>query len=84
MATMTPILNETTLNHGYDKAMGHYVVVHPLDDRPEEKVNTETLGPMPMTRSVKLSLLSLRAYLVLMILLVFYHVMQLAGLLGGV
>jgi hypothetical protein len=68
------------LNHGYDEAIGHYVVVHPLDDRLEEKVNTETLGPMPMTRTVKLSLVSLRAYLVLMILLVFYHVLQIAGL----
>ncbi len=57
-----------------------YLVVHPLDDRPEEKVNTETLGPMPMTRTVRLSLLSLRAYLVLMILLVSYHVLQIAGL----
>lgn len=80
MATMTPTLNETMLNHGYNETMGHYVVVHPLDDRPEEKVNTETLGPMPMTRTVKLSLMSLRAYLVLMILLVLYHVLQIAGL----
>jgi hypothetical protein len=69
MATMI-----TTLTHGYDKAEKRYVVVHPLDDRPEEKVNTETLGPMPMTRSVKLSLLSLRVYLVLMIMMVLYHV----------
>jgi hypothetical protein len=57
-----------------------YVVVHPLDDVPEEKVDTENLGPMPMTRSVKLSLLSLRGYLLLMILMVLYHVLQLARL----
>ena len=37
---------------------------------------------MPMTTSVKISLLSLRAYLVLMIGLVFYHVLDLAGLFG--
>jgi hypothetical protein len=60
----------------------HYVVVHPLDDVPEEKVDTSQLGPMPMTMSVKLSLISLRAYLVLMIGLVFYHVLDLAGLFG--
>jgi hypothetical protein len=72
----------TTLNHGYDKNENRYLVVHPLDDRPEEKVDTETLGPMAMTRSVKLSLMSLRAYLVLMVLMVFYHVLQLGGLLG--
>ncbi len=69
-----------TLNHGYDEKANRYVVVHPLDDRPEEKVNTESLGPMAMTRSVKVSLMSLRAYLVLMIVMVFYHVLQLGGL----
>ena len=57
-----------------------YVVVHPLDDLPEEKVNTDELGRMPMTRSVRWSLVSLRGYLVLMFLLVLYHVLQLAGL----
>lgn len=60
----------------------HYVVVHPLDDVAEEKVDTSQLGPMPMTMSAKLSLLSLRAYLILMIGLVFYHVLDLAGLFG--
>ena len=59
-----------------------YVVVHPLDDRPEEKVNTESLGRMPMTRSVRVSLLSLRGYLLLMILMVMYHVLQLGGILS--
>jgi hypothetical protein len=56
-----------------------FLVVHPLDDKPERKVDTESLGPMPMTRSVRLSLLSLRAYLVMMMLLVAYHVLALAG-----
>jgi len=36
-----------------------------------------------MTRSVKLSLMSLRAYLVLMMLLVLYHVLGMAGLFGA-
>jgi len=56
-----------------------FVVVHPLDDVPEEKVDTEALGPMPMTRSVRLSLLSLRGYLILVVLLVIYHVVSLAA-----
>jgi hypothetical protein len=56
----------------------HFVVVHPLDDVPETKVDTEALGPMAMTRSVRFSLLSLRAYLILMVLLVVYHVVMLA------
>lgn len=60
----------------------HFVVVHPLDDVPEKKIDTFALGPMPMTASVKLSLMALRGYLVLMILLVLYHVMDLAGAFG--
>jgi hypothetical protein len=60
----------------------HYLVVHPLDDRPEEKVDTSMLGPMPMTTSVKLSLLALRGYLILMVLLVGYHCLDLAGTFG--
>ena len=55
-----------------------YVVIHPLDDVLETKVDTEALGPMPMTSSVRFSLLSLRAYLILMVLLVVYHVVMLA------
>lgn len=57
-----------------------FVVIHPLDDRPEQKVNMENLGPMPLTTSVRLSLMSLRAYLVVMMVLVLYHVLALAGL----
>jgi hypothetical protein len=75
MATMT---NPIELN----ELANHFVVVHPLDDVREEKVDTENLGPMAMTASVRISLLSLRAYLVLMMLLVFYHVLNLAGLFG--
>jgi hypothetical protein len=60
----------------------HFVVVHPLDDRVEEKIDTSKLGPMSMTTSVKVSLLALRGYLVLMMLLVMYHVLDLAGLFG--
>ena len=65
-----------------DQVNGHFVVIHPLDDLPEQKIDTESLGPMAMTGSVKLSLLSLRAYLVLMMLLVFYRVVGLAGWFG--
>jgi hypothetical protein len=60
----------------------HYLVVHPLDDRREEKMDISTLGPMPMTTSVKLSLMALRGYLILMIFLVGYHCVDLAGALG--
>jgi hypothetical protein len=59
-----------------------FYVVHPLDDLPEEKRNADNLGPMPMTRSVKYSLLALRGYLVGMGLLVAYHALDLAGIFG--
>ena len=75
MATMTNAIELHELAN-------HFVVVHPLDDVPEEKVDTENLGPMTMTASVRISLLSLRAYLVLMMILVLYHVLDLAGLFG--
>jgi len=75
MATMTNLIERNEYQH-------HFVVIHPLDDRPEEKVDTESLGPMPMTTSVRVSLLSLRAYLVLMMLLVLYHVLDLAKVFG--
>jgi hypothetical protein len=56
----------------------HFVVVHPLDDVAEHKVDTSALGPMPMTASVKLSLMALRGYLIVMVALVLYHVIDLA------
>ena len=75
MGTMASPLDLETRN---ETRKDHFVVVHPLDDVPETKVDTESLGPMAMTRSVRLSLLSLRAYLILMVLMVVYHVVMLA------
>lgn len=59
-----------------------WVVIHPLDDAPEQKVDMSALGPMTMTTSVRISLLSLRAYLIVMLLLVFYRVFCQAGFFG--
>jgi hypothetical protein len=56
-----------------------FLVVHPLDDYPEEKLKSDHLPPIEMTLSVRWSLIALRAYLTLMILLCFYHVIDLAG-----
>ena len=55
-----------------------YEVIHPLSDVAEKKRSPEGLGPMRMSRSVKLSLMALRAYLISIILLVGYHVIMLA------
>jgi hypothetical protein len=60
-----------------------FSVVHPLDDQLEEKVNTEHLGPMPMTRTVRICLLALRGYLLLMFGLLGFRVLQLAGVIHG-
>lgn len=60
-----------------------YLVVHPLDDVQEQKVDTAHLGPMRMTPAVRISLMALRGYLVLMMLLVLYHALDLAGLFGA-
>ena len=57
-----------------------YQVVHPLDDVPEEKCSPEKLGAMHMTPTVKLSLLALRGYLILIVMLVFLSVLHQAGL----
>jgi hypothetical protein len=59
-----------------------FLVIHPLDDIQEQKIATKHLGAMRMTPVVRVSLLALRGYLVLMTLLVFYHVLDLAGMFG--
>jgi hypothetical protein len=56
-----------------------FLVIHPLDDVQEQKVEIKHLGPMRMTPAVRISLLALRGYLVLMMLLVLYRVLNLAG-----
>jgi hypothetical protein len=55
-----------------------YLVVHPLDDVPEEKIDTVHLGPMRMTKTVRLCLLALRGYLLVMFGLLGFRVLQLA------
>ncbi len=61
-----------------DPAPNVFRVVHPLDDEPENKFDPEALGPMKMSASVKLSLFLLRFYLVGMVGLVGYRVLELA------
>jgi hypothetical protein len=56
-----------------------YRIIHPLDDVAETKCSTTGLGPIKMTRAVRLSLTALRAYLVLITLMLAYHVLDLAG-----
>jgi hypothetical protein len=60
-----------------------FEIVHPLDDVTEQKVDTENLGPMAMTRTVRACLLALRGYLLLMFGMLGFRVLQLAGVLHG-
>lgn len=60
-----------------------FTIVHPLDDRPEEKVDIEHLGPMPMSRTVRVCLMALRGYLLLVFGLLGFRVLQLAGVIRG-
>ena len=61
--------------------MDGFVVIHPLDDVAEQKCSTVGLGKIRMTRAVRVSLGVLRAYLILMTLMLGYHVLDLSGLL---
>jgi len=71
---MIAIKNQSTIEE--------VVVVHPLFDSPEEKRDGSGLGVMPMSRSVRLSLMLLRGYLMLMTALLAFHLADQAGLFG--
>lgn len=58
-------------------------VVHPLEDVPEKKCETEGIGPIAITPSVRLSLIVLRGYLILMTAMLGWHILEIAGLLHG-
>ena len=75
------VLDEITT---VDEAPRGYLVVHPLDDVAEQKLDTAHLGPMRLTPAVRYSLLALRAYMVLMLAMVCYYVWHLAGALTRV
>jgi hypothetical protein len=70
--------NQLTATKESELGKDCYLVVHPLDDYPEEKLKSDHLVPLEMTAAVRLSLFALRAYLILMIVLCFYHVIDLA------
>jgi len=72
--TLTNELNESTQE---ERVL--FTIVHPLDDVQEQKVDTEHLGPMQMTRTVRICLFALRGYLLLMFGLLGFRVLQLAG-----
>jgi hypothetical protein len=66
---------------GVSPDMNDFRVIHPLDDVAEQKCSAEGLGKIQMTRAVRGSLGVLRAYLILMTLMLVYHVLDPSGLL---
>jgi hypothetical protein len=72
--------NQSTLAVEAGFVRDNSLVIHPLDDLPEQKVASDHLPPLKMTPSVSISLFTLRAYLILMMILLLYHVIDLAGL----
>jgi hypothetical protein len=75
MSTISQQVTDPLKNEPKDE---FFYVIHPLDDLPEEKVKSDHLPPLKMTPSVRLSLFILRAYLIVMMLLLVYHVLDLA------
>ena len=75
MSTLSQQLTDPLKNEPNDD---FFYVVHPLDDLREEKVKSDHLPPLKMTRSVRWSLFTLRAYLIVMMMLLVYHVVDLA------
>jgi len=61
-----------------------FIAIHPLNDAPEQKCSSEGLGRIAMTRPVRISLGVLRAYLIVMTLMLGYHVVELAGALHSI
>ncbi len=73
----------TDLDETSAKGRSVFAVVDPLDDVREKKVDIEHLGPMRMTRTVRVCLYALRGYLLLMFGMLAFRVLQLAGAIGG-
>ena len=57
-------------------------VIHPLDDAPEQKKSIEGLGYIHMSPSVKFSLYALRGYLLLIMVLALYRMLDLLHVFG--
>ena len=77
MASNITTIDGNTLDIGVSRGR-EARVIHPLDDAAEQKIDLSRLGLMPMTRSVRWSLMALRVYVILMVALVFVKVVMLA------
>jgi hypothetical protein len=76
-ATATVASNRATAPDDQRGGAGHD------DDFAGQRVETENLGPMRMTTTVRVCLYALRAYLLLMSGMLGFRVLQLAGIIRG-
>jgi len=79
---MESTMLETTLNGFEAPERPSHVIIHPLFDEPEAKVDVRALGPMKLSRGARIALSSLRVYFIAMVLLAAYRVLDFAGLFG--
>jgi hypothetical protein len=80
MTTMTDFFKTNPVANLFKRDENEvYYVVHPLYDEPEEKCDPEALGPMHLSKGERLSLYALRGYLILMLGLAAYRVLDMAG-----
>ena len=68
-------------SNAYTTDLSGYEVIHPLNDVAEAKCSDEHLGTIQMSRSVKISLFVLRAYLIAIVALAIYRFLAMSGLL---
>ena len=73
----------TEFDEATSEGRPYFAVLHPLDVEPEQKLDTEHLAPMRMTRTVRICLFALRGYLLLMFGLLGFRVLQLARVIHG-
>ena len=74
-------IDQNTVNERTEVVGKRFHVIHPLDDVPEEKLcpTNLNLGLMHMSGARWWSLLTLRVYLIVIVLLVTYRGLDLAG-----
>jgi len=61
-----------------EKQNKEFYVIHPMFDEPEVKYDGAELGLMKLSKGTKLALFTLRVYILLMIVLLLYHIIDLS------
>ena len=79
MAPLNDIFSRNVLDRLFGSGDGQvYYVIHPLDDEPEEKCDPSKLGPLKLSRGERFALYVMQGYLVVMLMLAIYRIVDLA------